>query len=99
MRPGRPDFTFLTGTDSMLMPMLLIGCDGGIHASSGVVPELTRQLYERTVEGKLEEARALQFQVRRLYESMSAAVHSMEASYSIDRSRGDGVSSRTEVGA
>ena len=74
IRPVRPDFTFLTGTDSVLMPMMLIGCDGGIHASSGVVPELMRALYERTVEGELDEARTLQFTVRRLYEAMSAAV-------------------------
>jgi 4-hydroxy-tetrahydrodipicolinate synthase len=74
VRPDRPDFTFFTGTDSMLMPMVLIGCDGGIHASSGIVPELTRALYERTAEGKIDEARALQVTVQRLYEAMGAAV-------------------------
>lgn len=74
VRPSRSDFTFLTGTDSVLMPMLLLGCDGGIHASSGIVPELTRELYERTVGGQFEQARSLQLTVRALFDAMSAAV-------------------------
>ena len=43
VRPIRPDFIFLTGWDAVLVPMLLIGCDGGTNATSGVVPEMTRQ--------------------------------------------------------
>ena len=38
VRPNRPDFSFLTGWDAALMPMILLGCDGGTNASSGVVP-------------------------------------------------------------
>ncbi len=48
VRPIRPDFAFLTGWDAALMPMLLIGCDGGTNATSGVVPEITRKLYDLT---------------------------------------------------
>ncbi len=43
VRPNRPDFSFLTGWDAALMPLLLIGCDGGTNATSGVVPEITRR--------------------------------------------------------
>jgi len=32
--PNRPDFSFLTGWEAVLVPMLMIGCDGGTHASS-----------------------------------------------------------------
>ena len=49
VRPNRPDFSFLTGWDAALMPMLLIGCDGGTNATSGIVPELTRKLYDLTL--------------------------------------------------
>ena len=42
IRPNRPDFTFLTGWEAVLVPMLMIGCDGGTHASRNVVPEITR---------------------------------------------------------
>jgi 2-dehydro-3-deoxy-D-pentonate aldolase len=57
VRPNRPDFAFLTGWDAALMPMLLAGCDGGTNASSGVVPELTRRLYDLTVSYQIDEAR------------------------------------------
>ncbi len=57
VRPLRPDFAFLTGWDAALMPMLLIGCDGGTNATSGVVPEITRKLYDLTIAGRIDEAR------------------------------------------
>jgi len=70
VRPIRPDFSFLTGWDSVLMPMLLLGCDGGTNATSGVVPELTRKLYDLTVTRKLDEARELQYRLLRLFDTM-----------------------------
>ena len=70
VRPIRPDFYFLTGWDSVLMPMLLMGCDGGTNASSGVVPEITRKLYDLTVAGHLEEARDLQYRLLTLFDAM-----------------------------
>jgi 4-hydroxy-tetrahydrodipicolinate synthase len=70
VRPIRPDFSFLTGWDAALMPMLLVGCDGGTHATSGVVPEITRKLYDLTIAGQLDEARELQFKLLRLFDAM-----------------------------
>jgi 4-hydroxy-tetrahydrodipicolinate synthase len=70
VRPLRPDFCFLTGWDAALMPMLLIGCDGGTNATSGVVPEITRKLYDLTLAGRLEEARQLQYRVLKLFDAM-----------------------------
>jgi len=70
VRPNRPDFCFLTGWDAALMPMLLIGCDGGTNATSGVVPEITRKLYDLTINGELDAARELQFRLLRLFDAM-----------------------------
>jgi 4-hydroxy-tetrahydrodipicolinate synthase len=70
VRPTRPDFSFLTGWDAALMPMILIGCDGGTHATSGVVPEITRRLYDLTLAGKLDEARDLQYRLLKLFDAM-----------------------------
>ena len=70
VRPNRPDFAFLTGWDAALMPMLLIGCDGGTNATSGVVPEITRKLYDLTVGGRIDEARELQYKVLTLFDAM-----------------------------
>ncbi len=70
VRPNRPDFSFLTGWDAVLFPMLLIGCDGGTNATSGVVPEITRKLFDLTIAGKLEEARTLQYKLVGLFDAM-----------------------------
>jgi len=70
VRPVRPDFSFLTGWEAVLVPMLLIGCDGGTHATSGVVPELTRKVYDLTRSGQLDEAMRLQFRLLELFDCM-----------------------------
>jgi dihydrodipicolinate synthase/N-acetylneuraminate lyase len=70
VRPIRPDFSFLTGWDAALMPMLLLGCDGGTNATSGVVPEITRKLYDLTLAGQIDEARDLQYRLLALFDAM-----------------------------
>ncbi|MCL6504905.1 MAG: dihydrodipicolinate synthase family protein [Pirellulales bacterium] len=70
VRPHRPEFSFLTGWDAVLFPMLLIGCDGGTNATSGVVPEITRKLFDLTMAGKLDEARTLQYKLVGLFDAM-----------------------------
>ncbi len=70
VRPNRPEFSFLTGWDAALMPMMLIGCDGGTNASSGVVPEITRKLYDLTLAGQIEEARKVQYDLVTLFDAM-----------------------------
>lgn len=70
VRPSRPEFSFLTGWDAALMPMLLIGCDGGTNATSGVVPEVTRKLYDLTVAHRLGEALDLQYRLLKLFDAM-----------------------------
>src|SRR5690606_33554322 len=70
VRPNRPDFSFLTGWDAALMPMILVGCDGGTNATSGIVPEITRKLYDLTVAYKIDEARELQYKLVTLFDAM-----------------------------
>ncbi len=70
VRPLRPEFSFLTGWDAALMPMLLIGCDGGTNATSGVVPEITRKLYDLTIAQRIDEARDLQYRLLTLFDAM-----------------------------
>ena len=70
VRPNRPDFSFLTGWDAALMPKMLVGCDGGTNASSGVVPEITRKLYDLTMEHRIEEARKVQYDLVKLFDTM-----------------------------
>jgi 4-hydroxy-tetrahydrodipicolinate synthase len=70
IRPHRPDFTFLTGWDCVLIPMMLAGADGGTNAASNVVPELMRRLYDLFRAGQLEEAMRLQFRILELFDMM-----------------------------
>jgi 4-hydroxy-tetrahydrodipicolinate synthase len=70
VRPIRPDFSFLTGWDAALVPMLLIGCDGGTHATSGIVPEVTRRLYDLASTGRFDDAVAVQYRLLRLFDAM-----------------------------
>jgi 4-hydroxy-tetrahydrodipicolinate synthase len=70
VRPSRPDFSFLTGWEAVLVPMLLVGADGGTHATSGVVPELTRRMFDLTLGGDLEAAMRLQYRLLELFDAM-----------------------------
>ena len=70
IRPYRPDFSFLTGWEAVLVPMLMIGADGGTHATSGVVPELTRQMYDLARARQFDEAMKLQYRLLELFDAM-----------------------------
>ena len=68
VRPNRPEFSFLTGWDPCLVSMFAIGCDGGTNAISGVVPSVTRKLYDLAMAGQMEEARRIQYLICRLFD-------------------------------
>jgi dihydrodipicolinate synthase/N-acetylneuraminate lyase len=70
IRPYRPEFSFLTGWEAVLVPMLMVGADGGTHATSGVVPELTRQMYDLATSRQFEPAMALQYRLLELFDAM-----------------------------
>ena len=73
IRPVRPDFSFLTGWEAALVPMLLAGCNGGTHATSGVAPELTRRLYDAVRGGDLVAATSLQRSLTDLFDTIMQA--------------------------
>jgi 4-hydroxy-tetrahydrodipicolinate synthase len=74
VRPLRPEFAFLTGWDAALAPMLAIGCDGGTNATSGVLPELTRAVYDTVRAGDMEAALRLQRQLTELFDALFLGV-------------------------
>ena len=74
VRPVRPEFAFLTGWDAALVPMLAIGCDGGTNATSGVLPELTRAVYDTVRAGNLQAALQLQRRLTDLFDSLFLGV-------------------------
>ena len=70
VRPSRPDFSFLTGWEAVLAPMLMIGCDGGTHASSNAVPEITRRIFDLCGAGNFQEAMRWQYRILELFDAM-----------------------------
>jgi 4-hydroxy-tetrahydrodipicolinate synthase len=50
--------------------MLLMGCQGGTNATSGVVPEITRKIYDLCQANQIAEARTLQLQLIDLFDAM-----------------------------
>ncbi|MEM6474096.1 MAG: dihydrodipicolinate synthase family protein, partial [Planctomycetota bacterium] len=88
VRPIRDDFTFLTGWDAALVPMLVAGADGGTNATSGVVPELTREIHRSVVAGRIEYAMKLQYQLLPLFDAMVSLGEFPEGFRAGARSRG-----------
>jgi dihydrodipicolinate synthase/N-acetylneuraminate lyase len=70
IRPLRQDFFFFTGWDAALVPMLLVGCNGGTNATSGVVPELTKAIYDAAAAGEWKRAMELQYRLLPLFDAM-----------------------------
>jgi len=70
VRPIRPEFSFLTGWEAVLAPMLMVGCDGGTHASSNAVPEVTRRIFELSRAGSYAEAMQWQHRILELFDVM-----------------------------
>ncbi|HPU83745.1 MAG TPA: dihydrodipicolinate synthase family protein [Candidatus Latescibacteria bacterium] len=70
MRPRRPDFSILIGTEEIILPALLMGGDGGTIATSGIVPEVVMKLYALAESGQIDEARRIQFKLLELINVM-----------------------------
>jgi 4-hydroxy-tetrahydrodipicolinate synthase len=77
----REDFALFTGSEALLLPMLLMGYDGGVHSVCNFAPEPVRRLYDLAVAARagmaephaLDEARTLQLKLLRLIDAFEAA--------------------------
>ncbi len=63
----RNDFSFLVGSGSLLLPGMLLGASGAVLAVANAAPELCSRLYRRILDGRLEEAKALQSSLAALH--------------------------------
>jgi 4-hydroxy-tetrahydrodipicolinate synthase len=50
--------------------MLIMGVDGGTNATSGIMPELMRKLYDLTMAGRFDEAKTLQLRILEVFDAM-----------------------------
>ena len=70
IRPQRPDFSFLTGWEAVLVPMLMAGCDGGTNASSNIIPEITRRIFDLARAKQFDQAMELNYKILELFDTM-----------------------------
>ena len=73
VRTVRPQFRFFTGWDASLTPMLLAGCDGGVNATTGVLPELTLAIYQAVNRGDYAKAMQWQYRLLPIFDAMLGA--------------------------
>lgn len=78
-RRGRPFFVF-NGPDEQLISGLVMGAIGGIGGTYGVMPELMLKLYDLVQEGKLSDARRLQYEADDIIYALCATRCNMYAS-------------------
>ncbi|MBR3561424.1 MAG: dihydrodipicolinate synthase family protein [Oscillospiraceae bacterium] len=73
-------FVVFNGPDEQLISGLIMGADGGIGGTYGAMPELILKLYALTKEGKLDDARKLQYDVDNIIYALCAPKCNMYAS-------------------
>jgi dihydrodipicolinate synthase/N-acetylneuraminate lyase len=69
-QPGRPIEVY-TGNNSTIFPALIVGARGAVSALANAVPELVVGIFERWKEGRIDEARGLQYSLARLHDSFA----------------------------
>jgi 4-hydroxy-tetrahydrodipicolinate synthase len=66
----RPDFSVVTGMDTLVLPGLLAGSQGAILGSANVCPELSLEVFRLFEAGRLPEAWAVQNRLTRFWLAM-----------------------------
>lgn len=75
LRAQRPDYVVLVGCEEILFPSVLMGASGGTIATSGIVPEVIVEIYERALAGDVERGRQLQYRILELINLMLLGVN------------------------
>jgi 2-dehydro-3-deoxy-D-pentonate aldolase len=75
LRRQRPDYVVLNGCEEILLPSIIMGANGGTIATSGIIPEIIVELYDRALAEDLERARELQYRILPLINLMLLGVN------------------------
>ena len=75
LRAVRPDYVVLVGCEEMLLPSVMMGASGGTIATSGIIPEVIVELYDKARAGDIERARTLQYRILDLINLMLLGVN------------------------
>lgn len=75
LRRQRPEYVVLVGCEEMLFPSVLMGASGGTIATSGIIPEVIVEIYDRALAADVERGRELQYRVLELINLMLLGVN------------------------
>ena len=75
LREKRPEYVVLVGCEEILLPSVMMGASGGTIATSGIVPEVIVELYEKALIGDIARARELQYRILDLINLMLLGVN------------------------
>jgi dihydrodipicolinate synthase/N-acetylneuraminate lyase len=75
LRAQRPDYVVLVGCEEILFPSVLMGASGGTIATSGIVPEVIVEIYNKALAGEIGRARTLQYRILDLINLMLLGVN------------------------
>ena len=70
IKAALPDFTVLSGDDSLALPMISVGAEGVISVASNVIPKEMGEMVRLALAGDLTGARALHFKYYRLFHDL-----------------------------
>ena len=65
----------LVGCEEILFPSVAMGASGGTIATSGIIPEIIVEIYEKALAGDVERARILQYRIMDLINLMLLGVN------------------------
>lgn len=83
--PGlRPEFSFLLGAGSLILPGLVIGACGAILAVANAIPAECARIYDLYLQGKIEEARKLQLDITPLNKAVIQTYGIPALKYALD---------------
>ena len=75
LREQRPEYVVLVGCEEILCPSVMMGASGGTIATSGIIPEVIVDIYEKTLAGDLKNAQTMQYRILDLINLMLLGVN------------------------
>ena len=75
LRAQRPDYVVLVGCEEILFPSVMMGASGGTIATSGIIPEVIVEIYNKALAGQIEQGRELQYRILDLINLMLLGVN------------------------
>lgn len=75
LREQRPEYVVLVGCEEILCPSIMMGASGGTIATSGIIPEVIVDIYEKTLAGDLKNAQDMQYRILDLINLMLLGVN------------------------